>query len=198
MPTFDKNYFRFFGLERKLTIDQDALQKRFYELSRQWHPDRFSRKSAEEQQQALDATSVLNDGYRTLKDPVKRAEYLLTEEGFPIAEQRSKDVPVDLLEEVFDLNMQLEEMKGGDESVRPQLLAAKGNFENLRAEVDRTLMNLFAKHDSAAPESETTKQALDQIRGALNRRRYIENLIRDVDRALGSAGQQQQSVDDLL
>ena len=75
MPTLTQNYFLFFGLEPKLTVDPDALQRRFYELSRQWHPDRFSRKPASAQAQALEATAILNDGYRTLKDPVKRAEY---------------------------------------------------------------------------------------------------------------------------
>ncbi len=127
------------ALTRKLTLDNEALQKRFYELSRHWHPDRFSRKSAAEQAQALEATAILNDGYRTLRDPVKRAEYLLKEEGFPIGEQRSKDVPPELLEEVFELNMALEELKGGEESARPQLEAAKENFvESARRHRPRT------------------------------------------------------------
>src|SRR5579875_1415708 len=143
MSTSSKNFYDFFGLERKLTVDNDTLQKRFYELSRQWHPDRFSRKSAEEQTQALEATAILNDGYRTLRDPVKRAEYLLTEEGFPIGEQRSRDVPPELLEEVFELNMMLEDLKSGDESARPQLEGAKQNFLGLRTEVDRELETLF-------------------------------------------------------
>jgi molecular chaperone HscB len=198
MPTVTKNFYDFFGFDRKLQLDTSVLQKRFYELSRQWHPDRFTRKSAGEQAQALEATSVLNDGYRTLRDPVKRAEYLLTEEGFPIGEQRSKDVPPELLEEVFELNMMLEELKGGDESARPQLEGAKANFLELRSSVDSDLENLFAKYDAVPAESETAKQALNEIRGVLNRRRYIENLIRDVDRALNPAQAKQEPVEDLL
>lgn len=184
MPTFSRNFYEFFGLESKLDIDTNVLQKRFYELSRAWHPDRFSRKSAAEQAEALDATSILNDGYRTLRDPVRRAEYLLTQEGFPIGEQRSKDVPPELLEEVFELNMMLEELKGGDDSARSQLETAKQNFSGMREEIDRGLESLFRKYDAAEERSETAKQALNEIRGVLNRRRYIENLIRDVDRAL--------------
>ena len=88
MASLRRNFYDFFGLARKLNVDESELQKRFYELSRQWHPDRFSRKSAGEQAQALEATSILNDGYRTLRNPVHRAEYLLKEEGFPIGEQR--------------------------------------------------------------------------------------------------------------
>lgn len=198
MPILTKNFYDFFGFDRKLKIDPDSLQQRFYELSRQWHPDRFTRKSAGEQAQALEATAILNDGYRTLRDPVKRAEYLLTEEGFPIGEQRSKDVPPELLEEVFELNMTLEEMKGGDESARPQLEAARTNFVEMRAGIDRDLEGLFAKYDAVPAQTETAKQALHEIRGVLNRRRYIENLIRDVDRALNPALVKQEPVEDLL
>jgi molecular chaperone HscB len=198
MPTLPRNFYDFFGIDRKLRVDTDALQKRFYELSRQWHPDRFSRKSADEQAQALEATAILNDGYRTLRDPVKRAEYLLTEEGFPIGEQRSKDVPPELLEEVFELNMTLEELKGGDEDARPQLEQAREHFLQLRGEVDRELENLFAKYDAAEPESESARQALHEVRGVLNRRRYIENLIRDVERALNPAAAASEPVEDRL
>ncbi len=198
MPSFSNNYYEFFELDRKLNLDADALQQRFYELSRQWHPDRFTRKSAVEQAQALEATSILNDGYRTLRDPVKRAEYLLTEEGHPIGEQRSKDVPPELLEEVFELNMALEELKDGDEAARPQLEAAKQNFLELRTGVDHELTRLFEKYDASESESETARQALHEIRAALNRRRYIENLIRDVDRALTPALAQSEALEDRL
>jgi molecular chaperone HscB len=187
MAQLSKDYFDFFGLDRKLGIDPAVLQKRFYELSKQWHPDRFSRRPVDEQNQALEATSILNDGYRTLKDPVRRAEYLLTQEGFPIGEQRSRDVPPELLEEVFELNMLLEELRTGDDSQKPQLESERQKFTNMLADVDRQLEDLFARYDAAPEESESARQALHEIRGALNRRRYIENLIRDVDRALNPA-----------
>jgi molecular chaperone HscB len=187
MSTFSRNFYQFFGIDRKLSLDEALLQKRFYELSRQWHPDRFTRRSPAEQQEALDATSVLNDGYRTLRDPIKRAEYLLAEEGFPIGEQRSRDVPPELLEEVFELNMALEELKAGDEDARPQLESARQNFMGMRASIDAELRRLFAVYDASDAQSETAKQALHEIRNVLNRRRYIENLLRDVDRALAPA-----------
>jgi molecular chaperone HscB len=197
MPILSKNFYEFFGLERRLALDSEALQKRFYELSRHWHPDRFGR-NPREQTEALEATAIINDGYRTLRDPVKRAEYLLTEEGFPIGEQRSRDVPPELLEEVFDLNMALEELKEGDEAARSQLESAKENFIRMRAGIDNQLATLFAKYDAVESQSETAKQALHEIRGILNRRRYIENLIRDVDRALNPTPAAAESVDERL
>jgi molecular chaperone HscB len=193
-PTRD--YFEFFSLDRKLVINADDLQSRFYQLSRQWHPDRFSRRPIEEQNQSLEATSLLNDGYRTLKDPVKRAEYLLTQEGFPIGEQRSKDVPPELLEEVFELNMMLEELKAGDETARPQLEQARASFLTMRGGLDQDLMKLFHRYDASTAGSETAKQALHEIRSLLNRRRYIENLVRDVDRALSPALSSAQTAED--
>ncbi len=184
MPTSTRNYFHFFGLDRKLGLDEEALKKRFYELSREWHPDRFMRKSADESALAMENTSLINDGYRTLRDPVKRAEYLLAEEGFPIGEQRSKDVPPELLEEVFELNMALEEMRDGDESARPQLEGARDNFLQMRSSIDGELNSLFQRYDASESESETAQQAMHEIRGVLNRRRYIDNLLRDVEKAL--------------
>ena len=119
------DFYEIFGLPRSLNLSLDDLQERFYDLSRKLHPDRFMQKPEAERQRALDMSSALNDAYRTLKDPIKRAQYLLTLEGFDIGEQRSKDVPPELLEEVFELNMALEEMRGGDDSARPQLEQAE-------------------------------------------------------------------------
>jgi molecular chaperone HscB len=172
---FPRNYYDFLGLQRKLTINQEDLQKRFYALSRQWHPDRFSRKGADEQALALE-------------DPIARAQYLLSEEGFSIGEQRSRDVPPELLEEVFELNMMLEGLKEGDESARAQLESAKEHFLGMQTDIDHDLEALFARYDSADAQSATAKQVLHDMRGMLNRRRYIENLIQDVDWSLSPAG----------
>jgi molecular chaperone HscB len=180
-PAFPRDYFDVFGLDRSLVIDESSLQRKFYELSRQYHPDRFAVRPAAEQQLALDFTAFLNDAYRTLRDPVKRAEYLLQHEGFDIGEQRSNNVPPELLEEVFELNMMLEELRSGDESARPQLEEAKGNFTRMLERVDCDLRNQFEFYDS-----DKDRSALVVIRSVLNRRRYIENLLQSVEKALSS------------
>src|SRR5436190_7324624 len=123
-------FYEALGLEPKLALDSDDLKKRFYDRSRQWHPDRFSRASSEEKQKSEEMTSMLNDAFRTLRDPVSRAEYFLRESGLEL----SKDAPPELLEEVFELNMALEELRSGDESARPQLGVALGRFEGMLAE----------------------------------------------------------------
>src|ERR1700687_3268199 len=128
-------YYEALGLEPKLALDLEDLKKRFYERSRQWHPDRFSRSTPEERQQALDRTAVLNDAFRTLRGPVGRAEYFLEESGIPIP----KEAPPELLEEVFELNMALEELRGGDESARSQLVSAQERFTSMLDDADTSL-----------------------------------------------------------
>jgi molecular chaperone HscB len=170
------DYFRVLGLGPQLQLNPVELQQLFYARSRELHPDRFARAEAAVRAAALEDSSLLNDAYRTLKDPVSRAEYFLKHSGFDIAEQGSKDVPPELLEEVFELNMALEELKAGDESARSQLSTARGHFEALLAQSDNELTDLFARHDASRQEA-----VLRQIRGVLNRRRYIQNLLRDVN-----------------
>jgi molecular chaperone HscB len=173
------DYYRLLGIQRSLNLSLDALQQRFYELSRQLHPDKFMRGTEAERQRAVEASSALNDAYRTLKDPIRRAQYVLSQEGFDIGEQRSKDVPPELLEEVFELNMALEEIRGGDESARAQLEEAEKNFASMLGEVDEQLQELFEKYDKAP-----NRQMLTEIRGVLNRRKYILNLVSEVQRTL--------------
>jgi molecular chaperone HscB len=163
------------GLEPKLALDPDDLKKRFYDRSRQWHPDRFSRASSEEKQRSEEMTSMLNDAFRALRDPVSRSEYFLRESGLEL----SKDAPPELLEEVFELNMALEELRGGDESAREQLVSAQERFTGMLGEADASLTGLFGRYDETSD-----KEALEQIRATLNRRKYVSNLLRDVEKEL--------------
>src|SRR6476646_11786053 len=124
-PPAPVDYFTFFGLPIKLNLDVAALEKDFYEFSRKLHPDLNARAGSQEQEWSLEQSSLLNDAYRTLKDPIKRTQYLLHLEGIVLEEQsksateqarttgelKKQIVPPDLLEEVFELNMQLEELK---------------------------------------------------------------------------------------
>jgi molecular chaperone HscB len=168
-------YYEAFGLEPALSLDADDLKKRFYDRSRQWHPDRFSRASSAEQEKALEMTAVLNDAFRTLRDPIARAEYFLKENGFEL----SKEAPPELLEEVFELNMALEELRDGDDSARPQLIEARDRFVAMRETIDGELGASATRYDASRE-----KAVLDEIRATLNRRRYIRNLIKEVENVL--------------
>ena len=173
------------------------MEDEFHRLSRKVHPDRFARAGENERQWSLADTALLNDAYRTLKDPLHRTEYLLKLEGAEIGEEHSgkdrKDpsrVPADLLEEVFELNMQLEEMrmarKVGEEdpALEASLTEAKKKFDGLLAAVDEDLRVQWQVWDAG---DETTRQATQSTMVALlDRRRYLSNLVRDVNEVLGA------------
>lgn len=183
-PTPD--YYKFFDLPRKLSLQPAELQQRFYKMSRLLHPDLYTRGPSVERQNSLEATAILNDAYRTLRDPVARAEYVLKEQGFDIGEQRTNNVPPELLEEVFELNMALEELRGGDEDARGPLEESEKKFIAMRDEVDGQLEQLFQRYDEA-PTADAGHDVLTEIRGILNRRRYIRNLVETVHKELATA-----------
>jgi molecular chaperone HscB len=190
-------YFSILGLEPRLNLDLAALEQEFHRLSRKLHPDRFARASADERDWSLAGTALLNDAYRTLKDPLQRTEYLLKLHGAEIGEEHAgKDrrdpsrVPPDLLEEVFELNMQLEEMRMGrkmgetDPEVEASLTEAKKKFDGLLAEVDDDLRAQWQAWDAG---NETARGAAEKSMVALlDRRRYLRNLVRDVNEVLGA------------
>jgi molecular chaperone HscB len=200
------DFFTFFTLPRKLMVDVAALEKQFYTLSRKLHPDRFAAKPLAEQEAALAQSSLLNDAYRTLKDPILRTQYLLSLEGVELEEQskaateaartsgvaKKQIVPPDLLEEAFELNMQLEEMRMAkkmgedDPQLRKDLLAAKQLFDAKMAETQTALEQLWSQWDAAIDASDETAKdrAKDAMVALLNRRSYLRNLVRDVNEAL--------------
>jgi molecular chaperone HscB len=200
------NYFEFFTLPRKLTLDVVALEKQFYAMSRKLHPDRFASKTVAEQEAALAQSSLLNDAYRTLKDPILRTQYLLKLEGVELEEQskaatdaaratgveKKQVVPPELLEEVFELNMQLQEMRaarqmGEDEpELRRDLMTAKDAFDAKMVETQAELEGFWTAWDSAVDVADegAKARAKDAMVGLLNKRSYLRNLVRDVNEAL--------------
>src|SRR6201996_6015562 len=204
----ENSYFAQFDLPHHLHIDLPALEKSFYAQSRKLHPDRFASKPQAEQDAALAASSQLNDAYRTLRDPIARTEYLLSLHGVQMEEQsraatdaakasgteKKQVAPPDLLEEAFELNMQLEEMRMArkmgedDPQTRRDLEQAQQHFTAMLSESQQQLEALWSKWDAAVDADDATakdaaKQALVAL---LNRRSYIRNLVRDVNEALES------------
>jgi molecular chaperone HscB len=207
-PPLPVNYFSFFGLPRKLNVDVARLEKEFYELSRKLHPDLNARADKREQEWSLEQSSLLNDAYRTLKDPIKRTQYLLRLEGVELEEQsktatekarasgevKKQIVPPDLLEEVFELNMQLEELRMNkkmgedDPALVKDLETHKAQFEKKYEELAEELKTHWNRWDLAldADGDAERRAARDSMVDVLNRRSYIRNLVRDVNEALES------------
>lgn len=184
----DTDFFSFFGLPRALALDAPALERQFYELSWKLHPDNFHQASGYEQELSLGKAAILNDAYRTLRDPVARVEYLLGLEGVRREGEIKQQAPPDLLAEVFELNEYLEELRqarrsGGDAramaELRHRLEKARESFQQKLEEVLRELTGQFARSDTAGDELER-KAALEAMSEILNRHSYIRNLVRNV------------------
>ncbi|MGP0095436.1 MAG: Fe-S protein assembly co-chaperone HscB [Terriglobales bacterium] len=211
-PPRPVDYFTFFGLPRKLNLDVSILEKDFYELSRKLHPDLNAQAGSREQEWSLQQSSLLNDAHRTLKDPIKRTQYLLKLEGVEIEEQsktatekarstgevKKQIVPPDLLEEVFELNVQLEELRThkklgeDDPALIEEIAQQKFELEEKEEALLQELKNrwnvwdgMIQRESNGQPVSEEERrQERDKMLDVLNRRNYIRNLVRDVNEVL--------------
>ena len=195
-PAAGADYFSFFGLPQKLTLDLPALEQKFHSLSWKLHPDHFARASEAERQLSLDLSSQLNDAYRTLRDPVARVEYLLSLSGMRKEGQKKQQAPPELLEEVFELNESLDELReardsGGSpeqmQGLRAKLESAQNKFEASLAEVDKELAAVARDWDAvidSSADAAAKKVTMDRMNEVLNRRSYIRNLVNGVRQEL--------------
>lgn len=210
-PPAPVDYFTFFAIPPKLNLDVKALEKDFYELSRKLHPDVNARGGSREQEWSVEQSSMLNDAYRTLRDPIKLTEYVLHLEGIVLEEQsktatekaratgevKKQVVPPDLLEEVFELNMQLEELrmkkKMGEEDpdlakeVASHKVALEAKHDTLLQELQRYWTewdSLIDRNRGSKAPAEVRAKITAKMVDVLNRRSYIRNLVRDVNAAL--------------
>jgi molecular chaperone HscB len=187
------DYFAMFEIPRKLWVEMAALEKKFLQLSWKLHPDNFVNATTEEREISLKRSSELNDAYRTLRDPVARVEYLLAIEGARKEGQNKQQAPPELLEEVFELNESLDELRetkvsGGDTaSLKRRLEAAQRNFEEKLTEVDGRLQSAALEWDKAIQDNAGKAQrdgVKTKLNDLLNRRSYIRNLVVNVQKEL--------------
>ena len=211
-PPAPVDYFAFFGLPYKLNLDIATLEREFYSLSRHLHPDINAISSSQEQEWSLEQSSQLNDAYRTLKDPIARTEYLLRLQGMRLEEQsksateearltgsaKKQAVPPDLLEEVFELNMHLEEARMNKKMGEPDRsleLELRDTKKHLQAKYDGMMQELYAawnEWDALVDRAQDGSNVLeddrvavrDKLLDVLNRRKYLQHLLRDVEEVL--------------
>jgi molecular chaperone HscB len=191
------DYFQFLGVPRRLNLDMQDLERRFRELSRKFHPDYYYNATPTERLASLERSSYLNDAYRALRNPVSRIEHLLAIEGLPSPKSEGAStgsaqakVPPALLEEVFALNEELDEIREQRESgadpatLRARLDAARKPIDRKREEHEQQLRALSDEWDAlpsdAAPDRK--RSTLTALRERLLERNYINNLLAAIDR----------------
>ena len=201
------DFFEVFGLERRLAVDEAALQRRFYELSRRWHPDFHQAASPEQQARALQESARVNAAYRALRDPIARAEYLVRLEegratsadratggetlpGSPSNKERPKAPPA-LLAEMFEIQEALQEAKAGplDAAARASLAEQRDALKGRLAATEAQLVGPLSRAWDASAVAERPA-ALDALKAALATRAYLRTVIDDLADALGEGSEE--------
>jgi molecular chaperone HscB len=187
------DYFALFGLPRKLSVEMALLEQKFLRLSWKLHPDNFVNASEEERDISLKRSSELNDAYRVLRDPLARVEYLLEIEGQRKEGETKQQAPPELLEEVFELNESLDELREAKESggdlgaLKTRLQSAENNFKEKLGEVDAQLQVAAKDWDlaqDAKSDEAARKEIFTRMNELLNRRSYVRNLVANVAKEL--------------
>jgi molecular chaperone HscB len=177
-----------------LDIDLVDLERRFHELSRRFHPDYFQRKSDQERAISLENSALINTAYRTLRDPIQRAEYLVRlEEG--AAKPIPAQAPSDLFEEILELQEGLEEYqvlkktgRSNSEELRQHVLKEQEQLKGRKETLEKELLDLFKSWDdlgSAAPQETRRRQLVGRMKEILSHRNYLETVLRDIEKAFG-------------
>jgi len=185
------DYFAIFGLPRKLWIEMSALEQKFLQMSWKLHPDNFVNATEQERELSLKRSSELNDAYRTLRDPVVRVEYLLGLEGERKEGEKKQQAPPELLEEVFELNESLDELRkakasgGHVAALKSRLESAEKSFQEKLGEVDAQLQDAAREWDAVLNgDAPARKKIMARLNELLNRRSYIRNLVTNVQKEL--------------
>ena len=188
------DYFSVFGLPRKLGLDLEELQRRFYDWSRKFHPDFFHRATSEEQAISLENSAQVNTAYRTLRDPIARVEYLIgLEEG--AVKGIPPKAPRDLLEEMLEVQEALEAAKASalDAEARKRLTDERARLAERRKAEEERLLEVGREWDAlihgsgaASRDREDRRRTLlDRMKEILAVRAYLTTVINDLSDALG-------------
>ena len=109
------DYFQIFGIENKFNLDLKGLSERYQTIQKSVHPDKFARGSSQEQMLAVKKSTLVNDAYQTLKNPLKRAEYMLTLRGVEQPSEQASFSDNEFLMRQMELREMLAEIKFSDD-----------------------------------------------------------------------------------
>ena len=168
------DYFGIFGLSHSPDLDTSALDEKYRALSLQLHPDRLGQLPHKERLAALETAASLNDAYRTLKDPVKRAFYLLKLRGIDLDREDAgaqKSMPMEFLEEVMELREKLDSLEEKKDLAGAQAMAAEVQTRQ-QAALDEAFALL---RDGAAEATQKASHALGRVR-------YFTRFLEEVER----------------
>ena len=182
--------FAVLGLPRKFEVDLGAAESAYKDLSRQLHPDRFAKADPRARKAAMARTVELNDAWRTVKDPVRRAEYLLELAGYALgggersaemSKTRKVSAPPTFLVEILELRDDLAAAQKAGDAVKVAFMS-----EDVRARAAAAMKTIAISIDGGRPES------FDEAARALMSLRYYQRFLDEVaaheERSVQSGG----------
>ena len=188
------DYFACFKLPRLLNIDEQELERTYYDLSRTFHPDFYSTKDESEKTISLGNSAFLNSAYRTLKDPIQRVEYLIRLEAGAVKDIRSNP-PADLFEEILELQEGMETFRGLQadndsmerNELRKKLQREREHLEDRQAEMETALRGKYQEWDQLQTANPDPAEAREQknamlrsMHEVLSHRTYICNMVNEL------------------
>ena len=160
------NYFELFEIAPTLRPDPAELRKKFFALSRRFHPDYHVQLDADNQQVALETSAVLNKAYNTLSSEQETIQYLLGWKGL-LAENEKYALPPDFLMEMMELNE--EAADAGDQQAKEKILEKIIQAEN---EIYAPVQDIIANYR----EGGTSEKELLQVKDYYFKKKYLERL----------------------
>jgi molecular chaperone HscB len=159
------NYFEFYSINESFNPDAALLKKKFYELSKRYHPDFYANEDDAKQQEILELSTLNNKAYQTLSDPYKRLEYILKLHD-RLNEGAKPQLPADFLMEMMDINERLIEVDDASElgHITGEVLAIEDDINQA----------LLAAQSGYAQLNDTAKEErLNEIADCYYRQKYL-------------------------
>ncbi len=172
-------HFERLGLPRRFDLDAAEVERNYLARGRELHPDYHQLASAAEQRTSLEQSAALNEAYATLRQPFRRAEYLLSLEGGPSAAEHREMAPA-FLEEMLELRMEIEELRETSVADSPARVAMSRQLTERAARIREALAAAFAELEANPGDDPKRKPLLVGVRQLLNSAKYVEGLLRDL------------------
>ena len=161
------NYFEIFAIPVQLKVDKKELPKKFFELSRKFHPDFYANTTPSEQNKALEITANLNKAFKTFQNPDETIKYVLQLKGL-LEEEEKYQLPPAFLMEVLEINEKL--MDAGDD---PELkLSLQSSIDNLQSEIYEPVKETVEHYE----EGVTTEKELLQVKEYYYKKKYLHRI----------------------
>lgn len=167
----EKNFFELFGIPETFDIDSKDLKRRYQDLQRQFHPDKFANASDQERRMSMQVTAQINEALQTLLNPVQRGRYLLKLSGVDINDESDTRMDPAFLMEQIELREKLENINK-QAAQQKELMDFMDKVENCKQARCYQLSKLFLKKGNAA---------YDQARNMLRELQFFDKISSEIE-----------------